>query len=967
MLNRTIFTISEGALRSIPHLDNSMDLELKGYDQAINIKQPFRTTVLECVLDYCRIAYDILPQEAALAVALERNEQLTILNDWDWREQNFLHTSRKLSENAQIPDDQERPRSANNNQVLIDKLLDHLFRGIEVKTKIPDGTFRLFYMAPACTKENFQKEQVGINNLFQTFNTRIKERFHTDSINKCTLDVILPIISALRPFTCINEKMKSANPFDCMRLWCIETTNLWDVMMRQVAQRQFGFVVLNIKGIPMKESGSKANNYDVELACKGFSVEISQDISLSENLHSLKWVRAEPKHSTELLHTSKSIHRITPVSPYTPSTLCLMRHLASGKPVTLSLDSPYNTTHSHLVTHMMLQHGDDVYLHVLNLDRSTTPHLSREVNPSLSTDESKPEYSKSEFLELMHKYYTRVSESSSMIDQSALAMLQDEDASNGVNPVHHAREWCYMKIAQYVYQVPSRIERATRAIPLCNESDSVLFCKDSKHQYPTLHNRVLLPLFTLLQSTPLHESMPELEHKAATSLIHKIYASYNKNDTGLINVNNHTQRWAIYRKLWGQVRQLLTIMSQNRLVAEMDKMWPNYFADTTTTSTNSSNHKNDEKKSKKNVQVERNQHGQVILPIQLGASLTIHQLGQVVYDRPNYHTDKYIWPIGFKSTRLYSSVKDPNEKCLYTCEIMDGGESPVFVLTAQDDHESIKGSSATAVWTVVVKRINEMKSEESGKRMFTNISGPEYFGLAHPTVIKLISELEHAEKCIRSNAPHKPESLQVLHNDVVVSSPTVAHVIGGGDDDAMSDDDENSQDALGTKVELSTGQDGQSVEKAIAASGDDSYQNIIIKRQKRDEAFAQISQNCSKEMSNVAWEEGQDLFSFAQSRNDAMMKSLVEFDGANKPLYYHMKLEENGRRRDRNNDNNKKKKKKRDGVVVGANSKGVTSPVNPVPVGSSGLVPAAATTSNQLKPSGKRKFAQTQEQSIPGL
>lgn len=36
------------------------------------------------------------------------------------------------------------------------------------------------------------------------------------------------------------------------------------------------------------------------------------------------------------------------------------------------------------------------------------------------------------------------------------------------------------------------------------------------------------------------------------------------------------------------------------------------------------------------------------------------------------------------------------------------------------------------------------------------MSGPEYFGLAHPTVMKLISELPNAEKCVRPNCQHQP-------------------------------------------------------------------------------------------------------------------------------------------------------------------------------------------------------------------
>jgi hypothetical protein len=48
---------------------------------------------------------------------------------------------------------------------------------------------------------------------------------------------------------------------------------------------------------------------------------------------------------------------------------------------------------------------------------------------------------------------------------------------------------------------------------------------------------------------------------------------------GLINVTNHTQRWGIYRKLWGELRSIIITMGYTKVVAIMDKLWPNYFTD----------------------------------------------------------------------------------------------------------------------------------------------------------------------------------------------------------------------------------------------------------------------------------------------------------------------------------------------------------------------------------------------------
>jgi hypothetical protein len=49
--------------------------------------------------------------------------------------------------------------------------------------------------------------------------------------------------------------------------------------------------------------------------------------------------------------------------------------------------------------------------------------------------------------------------------------------------------------------------------------------------------------------------------------------------------------------------------------------------------------------------VPRDDDGQVILPV-TAKGATIHALGTVVWDRPNYHARNYIWPVGYKRYAL---------------------------------------------------------------------------------------------------------------------------------------------------------------------------------------------------------------------------------------------------------------------------------------------------------------------------
>lgn len=49
---------------------------------------------------------------------------------------------------------------------------------------------------------------------------------------------------------------------------------------------------------------------------------------------------------------------------------------------------------------------------------------------------------------------------------------------------------------------------------------------------------------------------------------------------------------------------------------------------------------------------------------------------QIECDKPGFHSERYIWPVGYCSTRLYPSMLDPDRKIQYFCYIKDGGADP---------------------------------------------------------------------------------------------------------------------------------------------------------------------------------------------------------------------------------------------------------------------------------------------------
>jgi len=135
--------------------------------------------------------------------------------------------------------------------------------------------------------------------------------------------------------------------------------------------------------------------------------------------------------------------------------------------------------------------------------------------------------------------------------------------------------------------------------------------------------------------------------------------------------------------------------------------------------------------------------GAPLFPVTLG-TLTVYDLGEVLPERSGFSSERYIWPVGYCSTRLYPSMLDPDRRIQYFCYIKDGGSEPLFEIIAEDEpDESFTAVTATACHCNVLKRLNKARGKEA-----TNTgSGPEFFGFSHPTIQYLIQCLPGAEKC----------------------------------------------------------------------------------------------------------------------------------------------------------------------------------------------------------------------------
>lgn len=140
-----------------------------------------------------------------------------------------------------------------------------------------------------------------------------------------------------------------------------------------------------------------------------------------------------------------------------------------------------------------------------------------------------------------------------------------------------------------------------------------------------------------------------------------------------------------------------------------------------------------------------NSNGEPAYPISLGA-LCVHNLGRIVYDRPGFHTENRVYPIGFMSTRSYGHFNEPERKCVYTCRIIDnGGERPNFEIASESDTEFvITADTPDLCHAVLIQTIN---NSPNIRRIDIGPEGDWFFGLTHPTVMTLLQTLPDIQKC----------------------------------------------------------------------------------------------------------------------------------------------------------------------------------------------------------------------------
>lgn len=109
--------------------------------------------------------------------------------------------------------------------------------------------------------------------------------------------------------------------------------------------------------------------------------------------------------------------------------------------------------------------------------------------------------------------------------------------------------------------------------------------------------------------------------------------------------------------------------------------------------------------------------------------ITLLNLGRIVLDRPAYHTESCIYPVGYKISRMHSNK-------MFICRIIDNGNNPQFeAFLAIDPTNIFSGPTADDCHAEVLQAFDQMPYV---------LDGDQFFGLTNNRIKDFINALPNS-------------------------------------------------------------------------------------------------------------------------------------------------------------------------------------------------------------------------------
>uniref|UniRef100_A0A7N8YM79 Integrator complex subunit 13 n=1 Tax=Mastacembelus armatus TaxID=205130 RepID=A0A7N8YM79_9TELE len=348
------------------------------------------TCAVECSMEYCRILYDIYPMDKLVNYIVSDSE-FHILNSWRQEEQS---THELMSALAAVgpPNPREDPECCS--------ILHGLVAAVEALCKITElqhekrtalmdtaervaNRGRIICLTNAKSDTHVRMLEDCIQETILEQNKLAAGSDRLMAIQQCEL--VLVHIYPQGDDTLVSDRpKKEVSPLLTSEVHSVRAGRHLASKLNILVQQHFDLASTTITNIPMKptlnvceqeeQHANTSANYDVELLhhrdahlefFKSGGCTSTRENGLKETV-TLKW--CTPRTNSIELHYCTGAYRISPTDVNSRPSSCLTNFLLNGRSVLL--EQPRKSG-SKVISHMLSSHGGEIFLHVLNSNRST--------------------------------------------------------------------------------------------------------------------------------------------------------------------------------------------------------------------------------------------------------------------------------------------------------------------------------------------------------------------------------------------------------------------------------------------------------------------------------------------------------------------------------------------------------------------------------------------------------------------
>uniref|UniRef100_A0A1A8RPK2 Asunder, spermatogenesis regulator homolog (Drosphila) n=1 Tax=Nothobranchius rachovii TaxID=451742 RepID=A0A1A8RPK2_9TELE len=344
------------------------------------------TCAVECSMEYCRILYDVYPKDKLINYIVSDSE-FHILNSWR-REDQTTHELMATLAAVGPPNPREDPECCSILHGLV-AAVESLCKITELqrekRTALMDTAERVANRGRIICLTN-AKSDTHVRMLEDCIQETILEQNKLAggsdrlmAVQQC--DLVLVHIYPQGEDTLVSDRpKKEISPLLTSEVHSVRAGRHLASKLNILVQQHFDLASTTITNIPMKEEqhANTSANYDVELLhhrdahlefFKSGDLHMAgtstRENGLKETI-TLKW--CTPRTNSIELHYCTGAYRISPTDVNSRPSSCLTNFLLNGRSVLL--EQPRKSG-SKVISHMLSSHGGEIFLHVLNSNRST--------------------------------------------------------------------------------------------------------------------------------------------------------------------------------------------------------------------------------------------------------------------------------------------------------------------------------------------------------------------------------------------------------------------------------------------------------------------------------------------------------------------------------------------------------------------------------------------------------------------